>query len=51
MVRICSSVIVNFDDVNHEYFLIWIIGRDEVVKGDTIVVDTAKATVVNSRFQ
>ena len=50
-VRVCSSVVVHFDDVDREYFWIWIIGRDEVVKRDTVVVDAAKAMLLNSRFQ
>ena len=42
-VRVFSSIIVHFNDVDHEYFWVWIIGRDEVVERDPVVVDVAKA--------
>jgi len=48
-VRVYSSVIVHFNDVDREYFWVWIIGRDEVVKCDPVVVDAAKA-MGNSQF-
>ena len=37
-----SSVIVHFNDVDREYFWVWIIDRDEVVKCDAVVVDVAR---------
>ena len=41
-IRVYSSVIVHFNDVDREYFWVWIIGRDEVVKCDAVVVDVAR---------
>jgi hypothetical protein len=41
-VRVYSSAIVHFNDVNHKYFWVWIISWDEVVKCDPVVVDIAK---------
>jgi hypothetical protein len=39
----CPSVVIHFDDVDREHFWVWIIGWDEVVKCDAVVVDVAKA--------
>jgi len=41
-IRIYSSVIIHFNDVDREYLWVWIIGRDEVVKCDTVVVDVTR---------
>ncbi len=42
-IRVYSSVIIHFNDIDHEYFWVSIVGWDEVVKCDPVVVDVAKA--------
>jgi hypothetical protein len=46
-VRVYSSVIVHFNDVDREQMWIWIVGGNEVVKCDPIVVDMAKWAMVS----
>lgn len=45
-IRVHSSVIVHFNDIDHEYFWIWIVGRNEVVKCDAVVVDAAMQWII-----
>ena len=47
-VRVYSSDLVHFYDVDREYFWVWIISWDEVVKCDPVVVDAAKAMEIVS---
>jgi len=42
-IRVFSSVIIHFNDVDHEYFWIWIVGGNEVVERDSVIVDVATA--------
>ena len=38
-IRYLSTTFIHFDNIDHENFWIWIIGRNKVVECDTVVVD------------